>query len=343
MTGFFQEVWNIFHYYILPVLPFVALVLIEIQLMYNRRENEVMFGTEAFNEKIKAFEFTPKEVRTLEKLVRTSKFENKDAVLNTSILFENAVNEFYRVRNVLSVRDETLEAVASLRRKMDFTGANPLTMVCSTRQFCEGDRIDLEFEDFRVIKRSVIIDRSEKNWSVQAEGLDAIAKNLVGMRVLVRWTRMNDAVYSTKLPIISASSDKILFNHSEQLNKDQLRKWIREVVDFPVEVKLENGETCSGILYDISAGGLLLGLPMNFVPDQKISITFELPTFGEQNVDVKILNNLGLRNPNFPKYFSVSAVFTGTYAWTQEHILQYIFEVNRKTKTKKMGLNGVIS
>ncbi|MBR3072604.1 PilZ domain-containing protein [Fibrobacter sp.] len=337
MTGLFQEVWRVFQYYILPVLPFVALVLIEIQLMYNRRENEVMFGTEAFNEKIKAFEFTPKEVRTLEKLVRTSKFENKDAVLNTSILFENAVNEFYRVRNVLSVRDETLDAVASLRRKMDFTGANPLTMVCSTRQFNEGDRIDLEFEDFRVIKRSVIVERSEKNWSVQVDGLDAISKNLVGMRVQVRWTRMNDAVYSARIPVIAATSDKIVFNHSEQLNKDQLRKWIREVVDFPVVAKLENGETCSGMLYDISAGGLLLGLPENFKPDQKISITFELPTFGEQNVDVKILNNLGHRNPNFPMYFSVSAMFTGTYAWTQEHILQYIFEVNRKSKSKKLG------
>ena len=337
MTGLFQEVWRVFQYYILPVLPFVALVLIEIQLMYNRRENEVMFGTEAFNEKIKAFEFTPKEVRTLEKLVRTSKFENKDAVLNTSILFENAVNEFYRVRNVLSVRDETLDAVASLRRKMDFPGANPLTMVCSTRQFNEGDRIDLEFEDFRVIKRSVIVERSEKNWSVQVDGLDAISKNLVGMRVQVRWTRMNDAVYSARIPVIAATSDKIVFNHSEQLNKDQLRKWIREVVDFPVVAKLENGETCSGMLYDISAGGLLLGLPENFKPDQKISITFELPTFGEQNVDVKILNNLGHRNPNFPMYFSVSAMFTGTYAWTQEHILQYIFEVNRKSKSKKMG------
>ena len=324
MTGFFQEVWKIFQYYILPVLPFVALVLIEIQLMYNRRENEVMFGTEAFNEKIKAFEFTPKEVRTLEKLVRTSKFENKDAVLNTSILFENAVNEFYRVRNVLSVRDETLEAVASLRRKMDFTGANPLTMVCSTRQFNEGDRIDLEFEDFRVIKRSVIVERSEKNWSVHVEGLDAISKNPTGMRVLVRWTRINDAVYSTRLPIIAATSDKIVFNHSEQLNKDQLRKWIREVVDFPVDAKLENGETCSGMLYDISAGGLLLGLPENCKPDQKISITFELPTFGEQNVDVKILNNLGHRNPNFPMYFSVSAVFTGTYAWTQYIVIPHI-------------------
>ena len=335
MSSVFQEVWKIFQYYVLPVLPFVALVLIEIQLMYNRRENEEMFGTDAFNEKIKAFEFTPKEVRTLEKLVRTSKFENKDAVLNSSGLFEAAVNEFYRVRNVLSVRDETLDAVASLRCKMDFTGSNPLTMVCSTRQFNVGDRVDLELENKRVFRRALILERSEKMWSVQLEGAEAVAKSLVGTRVLIRWTRMNDAVYSTKLEVISATPGKIVFGHGEQLDKEQLRKWVREVVDFPVEATFPAGKVCTGMLYDLSAGGILLGLPEDCKPNQQISIRFELPTFGEQNVDVKVLNNLGHRNPNFPQYFSLSAVFTGAYAWTQERVLQYIFEVNHKAKAKK--------
>lgn len=340
MSSFFQEVWKMFQFYILPVLPFLALVLIEIQLMYYRRENEVMFGTEAFNEKIKAFEFTPKEVRTLEKLVRTSKFENKDAVLNSSGLFETAVNEFYRVRNVLSVRDETLEAVASLRRKMDFTGSNPVTMVCSTRQFNVGDHVDLELDGNVILKRAKILERSEKSWSVGFEGSDLKAKSLAGEHILVRWTRMNDAVYSVRLPVLSVTPEKIVFNHSERLDKEQLRKWVRAVVDFPVEAKFPGGEVCSGMLYDLSAGGILLGLPEDCKPDQQISITFELPTFGIQNVDVKVLNNLGHRNPNFPQFYSISAVFTGLYTWTQERVLQYIFEINHKTKpvkSKKMA------
>ncbi|MBQ2560838.1 MAG: PilZ domain-containing protein [Fibrobacter sp.] len=336
MSSVLHEVWKLFQYYILPVLPLLALVLIEIQLMYYRRENEVMFGTDAFNEKIKAFEFTPKEVRTLEKLVRTSKFENKDAVLNSSGLFEAAVDEFYRIRNVLSVRDETLEAVASLRRKMDFTGSNPLTMVCSTRQFNVGDRVDLVFEDHGVLKRSVIVDRSEKSWSVSIDASGLMVKTLVGMRVLVRWTRMNDAVYSVRLPVLSATSEKIIFNHSEKLDKEQLRKWVRALVDFPVEARFKDGKTCSGMLYDLSAGGILLGLPEDCKSDQQFSITFELPTFGVQNVDVKVLNNLGHRNPKFPQYYSISAVFTGAYAWTQERVLQYIFEVNHKNKPSKV-------
>ena len=341
MESSLQDVWEIFRLYILPVLPFVALVLIEVQLMYNRRENEVMFGTDAFNEKIKAFEFTPKEVRTLEKLVRSSKFEHKDAVLNSSGLFEAAVSEFYRIRNVFSVRDETLEAIAGLRRKMDFTGSNPLAMVSSTRQFNVGDSVDLEFESGQVFRRVKIVERSEKTWSVKIDGSVALAKSLQGSRVLIRWTRMNDAVYSKRLTVFAATPDNVIFTHSDQLDKEQLRKWVREVVDFPVTATFPNGEVHSGVLYDLSAGGILLGLAEDVKPDQQISISFELPTFGVQNVDVKILNNLGRRNPNFPLFNSISAVFTGSYAWTQERVLQYIFEVTRKTKSKKNEVNGV--
>ena len=341
MAGVLLEVWKIFQYYILPVLPFVALVLIEIQLMYNRRENEVMFGTDAFNEKIKAFEFTPKEVRTLEKLVRSSKFENKDAVLNSSGLFEAAVSEFYHIRNVFSVRDETLNAIAGLRRKMDFTGSNPLSMVSSTRQFNVGDNVDLEFETGQVFRRVKIVERSEKTWSVKIDGSAALAKALQGSRVLIRWTRMNDAVYSKRLSALAVTPDKVVFTHCNQLDKEQLRKWVREIVDFPVTATFPNGDVHSGVLYDLSAGGILLGLAEDCKPDQEFSISFELPTFGVQNVSVKVLNNLGHRNPNFPMYNSISAVFTGEYAWTQERVLQYIFEVTRKTKSKKNEVNGV--
>ena len=343
MASVLQEAWAIFQSYILPALPFVALVLIEIHLMYNRRENEVMFGTDSFNEKIKAFEFTPKEVRTLEKLVRSSKFENKDAVLNSSGLFETAVSEFYRIRNVFSVRDETLDAISCLRRKMDFTGANPLSIVCSSRQFNVGDRVDLEFENGLLVKRSQILERSEKTWSVSIEGSVSLAKSISGSRALVRWTRMNDAVYSVRLSVFSASPNKVVFLHSDKLEKEQLRKWVRQVVDFPVTATFPNGEVHSGVLYDLSAGGILLGLTEDCKPDQQFSISFEIPTFGVQNVDVKVLNNLGHRNPDFPLYNSISAVFTGSYAWTQEHVLQYIFEATRKSKAKKMGKNDVLT
>ena len=345
MVEFLQKVWEFFQIYILPALPFVALVLIEIHLMYNRRENEVMFGTNAFDEKIKAFEFTPEEVETLDDLVRTSKFENKDAVLNSSGLFEAAVNEFYRVNGVLNSNKEndlkTLDSIALLRQKLNFTGSNPLAMVCSSRQFNVGDRVDLELGNGLLLKRSEIIGRSEKNWSIKIDDSVSIPKSLVGTHALIRWTRTNDAVYSMRLPVLAVTPHKILFHHCDKLEKEQLRKWVRQVVDFPVTATFPNGEVRSGVLYDLSAGGILLGLAEDCKPDQQFTISFELPTFGEQNVEVKVLNNLGRRNPDFPLYNSISAVFTGSYAWTQERVLQYIFEATRKVKGRENPQNGV--
>lgn len=326
------------------VLIFLAFVLVEVQLMYKRRENEVMFGTDAFNDKVNAFDFTPKEVETLDELVRTSKFENKDAVLNSSLLFETAVNEYYRLYNVMSNKPSMLElqdSIASLRKKMGFTGANPLSMVCSTRQFNIGDCVDLEFENGVVVKRTPILERSEKTWSVRLEASSKVVKS--GMHALIRWTRMNDAVYFKRLSVLAVTPDKVIFMHCDQLDKEQLRKWVREVVDFPVEATFPDGKVETGVLYDLSAGGILLGLSEDCRPDQQFSISFELPTFGVQKVDVKVLNNLGHKNPDFPMYFSIAAVFTGSYAWTQERVLQYIFEVNRKTKSKKRALKTATS
>ena len=336
-----EEILDIVADAFLPVISFVVLVLIEIDFMYNRRKKEVTFGTKAFNDKIKAFAFTEKEEEVLKELVLASKFENMDAVLNSSGLFETAVSGYYRIQDVSHVPAEKLEAVASLRRKMDFTGSNPLSMVCSTRQFNVGDRVDLEFVDSgQMFKRCQILEISEKTWSVKIDVSSTFAKSIVGSHALVRWTRMNDAVYSKTLTVFSASTDKVVFTHSDSLDKEQLRKWVRQVVDFPVTATFPNGEVHSGVLYDLSAGGILLGLTEDCRPDQQFSISFELPTFGTQNVDVRVLNNLGHRNPSYPLYNSISAVFTGEYAWTQERVLQFIFESTRKSNSKKMESNG---
>ena len=109
----------------IAILGLVLLVLIEIHRSNDRRENAEMFGTKDFENKVEERGLTPKEIRTMEKLVRASKFENKDAVLNSSHLFEAAVCDFYDFRDVDKVRDETLDAITGLREKLAFDAANP--------------------------------------------------------------------------------------------------------------------------------------------------------------------------------------------------------------------------
>lgn len=310
----------------------LLLVLVEIHRINYRRDNEDMFGTVAFNEKVKRFAFTDKEKRTLEKMIRTSSFENKDAVLNSSGLFEAAVTNFYEYRDVFKIRDETVDAVESLRKKMDFTAANPQTQVCSTRQFCVGDRIDLLLEDGQVFKHSEIIHRSEKEWFISYDESRGSALSFIGKEVVVRWTRPDDAVYSAKLQVRSCLPGQLILPHSSNLDKKQLRRWVRELVSFPVMATFPDGTTCGGTLFDLSAGGIMIGLPRDCRSGLHLQIKFELPSFGEENVEIEILRNLGHKKADFPNYFCLTASFAGAFGWTQERVLQYIFEVNKNKK-----------
>ena len=317
------------------ILGLVLLVLIEIRRSNLRREHEEMFGTKEFDEKVAAHNLTPKEIRTLEKLVRASKFENKDAVLNSSHLFETAVSDFYEIRDVDMVRDETLDAVSDLRQKLAFDASNPFAVIASTRQFNVGNRVDLLLDGVGKLKHSEIVSQREKKWKVAYDGSFGPGSAYVGKDVRIRWTRPEDAVYSTNVRVCGSEPGLLVLRHSITLEKQQLRRWLREIVDFPVEADFADGTTCKGRLYDLSAGGILIGLPIECESGLHIRIRFELPSFGPEDVEIEILRNLGHKNPEYPDLFSTTASFTGAFGWTQERVLQYIFEVNKRKKAKE--------
>lgn len=319
----------------------VLLVLLEIHRINYRREHEVMFGTESFDEKVKAFSFTDKERRTLEKMVRASSFENKDAVINSSRLFEKAVSNFYDFRDVFDIRDETLAAVESIRNKMDFTAKNPLAEVCSSRQFSVQDRIDLYLDGGRVFKHSEIVWKNEKEWAISYDGSCGPSNFFVGKDVTVRWTRPGDAVYSSVLTVRACTVDTLVLPHSESLDKRQLRRWVREQVSFPLKATFPDGTSIGGMLMDLSAGGIMLGLPIACTAGIHLQIEFELPSFGMENVEVEILRNLGTKNKEHPDFYCLTASFTGKFGWTQERVLQYLFEVNKARMEREMSEKGM--
>ena len=327
---------------IIIFLFFALFALWEIRGINRRREHEEMFGTQTFDAQVAERGFSDKEIRTLDKIIRTSSFENKDAILNSSGLFEQAVSTFYDVRNVFSVRDETVEAVERLRNKMNFTASNPLSEIYSTRQFNVGDRIDMVPENGTLIKRSEIIWRTEKEWAISYDGSDGPASSMVGRNIRIRWTRPDDAIYSTVVPIRRLDdSANFVLPHSASLDKRQLRRWVREQVAFPVTAVFENGETLYGTLLDLSAGGIMIGLPKECYPGQHMRIQFELPSFGDEDVEIEILRNLGQRNQDFPNYYCLTASFRGKFGWTQERVLQYLFELSKSKKETKKWVKEV--
>lgn len=314
-------------------LALILLVLLEIHRINYRRANEVMYGTDSFDEKVATIGFSDKEKRTLDKIIRESSFENKDAILNSSGLFEAAVSNFYKMRYVFDVRDETLAAVERLRNKLDFMARNPLAEIFSTRQFNVGDRVDLLLDEGKAMVHSSILRRNEKEWTVAYDASVGQPISFVSKEIRIRWTRPDDAIYSTSVAVHNADHEgNLLLLHSSSLDKRQLRRWVREQVVFPVTAHLENGSSCEGALLDLSAGGIMLGLPVECYPGQHLRIQFELPSFGDEDVEIEILRNLGYKNKDFPSYFCLTASFSGAFGWTQERVLQYLFELSKAKK-----------
>jgi c-di-GMP-binding flagellar brake protein YcgR len=232
--------------------------------------------------------------------------------------------------------------VERLRNKMNFTASNPLSEIYSTRQFNVGDRIDMIPDNGTLIKRSEIVWRTEKEWAISYDGSDGPAKSFVGRDFRIRWTRPDDAIYSTTVSIRRLDdSANLVLPHSSSLDKRQLRRWVREQVAFPVTAVFENGETLYGTLLDLSAGGIMIGLPKECYPGQHMRIQFELPSFGDEDVEIEILRNLGQRNQEFPNYYCLTASFRGKFGWTQERVLQYLFELSKSKKETKKWVKEV--
>ena len=319
----------------LTVVMVLALVALwEFHRSSYRREHEVMFGTPLFDALVKELGLAPAEVKVLEKLVRASKYENKDAILNTASLFESAVSNYYDYKSVEKVLPENRTIIETLRNKLNFTAENHLATICSTRQYNVGNRVDLVLDNGQKMSHSEILQRDEAQMSVAYDDSLGAGRSMVGRSILLRWTRPEDAVYTARVEVLSYRDGELIISHSGNLEKKQLRRWVREIVNFPVEATFSDGSVYQGVLLDLSAGGILLGLPLDCFSGQHMKIRFELPSFGEEDVEIEILRNLGHKNPKYPDLFILTASFAGAFGWTQERVLQYIFEIHKQNGLK---------
>ena len=313
------------------------LLLLGWELLKNikQRKDAEMFGFEAFEEKKSFYNLDDKEASILEKLVRHSSFSNKDALFNSALLFEEAVNNFYTLKGVSLIRKETLDIIRVLRQKLGFyvdTKGVPFT---STRQLVPKERVNLLFESI-IKEQTEILELNEYSWTVAYSGhWTPNYQSLVGASINVRWTRPEDAVYYGDIKVLKAFPDKLELSHLVDFEKVQLRRWLREPVLFPLEAFITETYKLEGMLFDLSAGGVLLGLPTYELLFNEFEIQFELPNFGVERVKIEILSNLSKKKEEYSDLYLYTAVFSGEFGRIQERVLQYLIEVHKNQKKQK--------
>lgn len=313
------------------------LVLLEVHRNNQKREHEEMFGSDEFMKKSSRFRLTEKERHTMDKLVRRSVFSNKDALFNSSALFEDAVNRFYEFRKLDSIREITLSSVTVLRRKLGFTVGNDDIIFVSTRQFEPGTLVHLKFNG--KTESLCVGSINEKMFTLvrEQDGNEFFEK---GTRYPLSWKRAGDAVYTSYPKFEKKIGEKLVFLHTTKIDREQQRLWVREKVDIEIQAELPSKEIVQGRLFDLSANGIGVGLPESLDAGSVIRITFELPSYGKDEVEVQILRNLGKKNAEYPDLFSYSAKFIGDFAWTNEKVLQYIFELRRRQNRLQRGVSA---
>jgi len=320
---------------VVSIFLLLLLILVEAHRSEKRRESEEMFGSQSYEIKKELLNLTEKEMHTIEKIVRQSTFSNKDAVFNSSILFEEAVNRFYEFRKINQIRAETLQSVSSLREKLGFTVNHKYCILNSSRQFITGIKITLLSNSKPEKEHSEVISVDEKSWRVKLSGVwgGDFYPSLEGTIISIRWTQPDEAVYSGKVKVLKASQSELELSHIIEFEKLQLRRWIREQVLIPVEGFISDSSKLEGFLFDLSAGGILVGLPISEIPTRVIEIQFSLPSFGSDRVKIEILRKLSKKSQEYPDLYLYTASFSGEFGRIQEKVLQYIFQVHKKKKT----------
>ena len=316
--------------FLVATLFLILVVLVEISRSNHRRELGKMFATEAFEKKSDLLDLNSEERMMLERLVRQSDFSNKDAVLNSPILFEEAVDFVYKLnRGAENISPGDRDLISKLRSKLGHLDSAGKYSYTSTRQFAVGKDVSLVLlENGREHSVHTQINcLNEVYWGVRAA--DVSSEIPVGKKIVVRLNIPGEAVYQTKVRVLGVNRDSLLLEHSIYLHKEQLRRWIRQSVFFPVHVEYD-GATQEGFLVDLSAGGILLSLPVAIPEKALVRIRFALPGFGEENLQIRILRQLHNGIPNEKNgRVDHSASFIGEFGETQERVLQYIFKVRR--------------
>lgn len=326
--------WALF----IATLFLVLIVLVEISRSNRRRELGKMFASDKFDEKVQRFHLSEIEQAMLERLVRQSSFSNKDSVLNSPLLFEEAVNDVYKLNHgVENISPVDCDTIGNLRKKLGHLENASKFSYISTRQFLSGMDVTLVPPDrsskAHLLHRK-ILSLNERCWCVSTEGVK-FPREYLGRKIGVRFNIPGEAIYSARVRVLGIDdSGNLILEHSTKIHKEQLRRWIRLAVRFPVHLEVGEKEM-DGFLIDLSAGGILLALPEALNENALVRIRFLLPGFGEELLDVRILRVLHKGEKDVKTGgIDHSASFIGDFGKTQEHVLQYIFQERRKSELR---------
>jgi c-di-GMP-binding flagellar brake protein YcgR len=271
----------------------------------------------------------------LETAIAEARVSNADAVLASPRIFEESREAYYKSRGgAAKVTEDVRAAFHSIRTKIGFSPLPVEIPFLVTRQFIPGMSMTIEDPHNGRAGDPVMVEEvNELFWCVGKPSF-AVSK---GKNVRLYLTRQGDAEYTIETEIDEVQTHRLVLRHTRDLQRKQLRNWVRVDVSLPVQVShaSEDGSevvTLKGRIMDISGGGVALRIPQS--PQVKrgsyLKLDFQLNESRLQDVDVEVNRDPKVLGGGETPMFQLSVTFRDIPKATQERIVRFVFERQRQ-------------
>lgn len=313
----------------------------------HRREKLKEFSEQKFKSLAGQFGLNSGELFELHRLVKAVTPVSPEAVFSSVSIFEEAVDK--ECQNIVKKWGTTAKAdsaVLPLRTIRNKIGYNHLPFevpLASTRNVEIGQFIALSLPGTQkvAVEQAVASINGELELVVKYPVGEELFKIDTLREITVNFTRNGDGYYTVMMKVISIdlAKGKVVLGHSIDMDRNQLRKHVRMIVNLPLKCRVINRSSRDrlpapgqmveeSILIDIGGGGLAFISEQELDPDDTVSLVFALSrkTYAIKGSIVAVIPQEGNRGVKFKHRVAFKAVDQSDV----EHIVKYIFSKQRE-------------
>jgi len=225
---------------VIGFIVFISIV-VQIGLYLIRRKKYILEQWDWYYRMSEAKDLSVKEMKILREMIKKSKVKNPVNVFKSIKLFDRCVDfEFKRLNLTEDEKEEYIDEISELRRKLHFDRYPPGEILNSTRGITLNQRIRMEFsiDDKKYYISSTVLNVKEDSIYVLLPRSEKY-KNLfkVGQPLEIYFWRFGDGGYrfSTVVKNIITEPQGILqVGHSEDIERTQRRHYYRIYVSLPL-------------------------------------------------------------------------------------------------------------
>ena len=319
------------------------LVLLEILRAGKGQREKIDIGWQYFAEVAAHKRLTAQEVEILKRIVEDGGVSSADMVFDSSFVYEEALESFLKLNGRQLDKDETQYALLrGLRLKLGYSHLPPEIPLSGTRQMEEGMVVSLT-DDEGLARKGRIQEVREKAWAISLDG-EIPPTVAVGGAVELSLLRPGDGEYAVKLPVLATRLGQrmVYLPHTRQLERKQLRNWVRIDVNIPCRVTVmarcegweqsqggpSVGMVLEGRLLDLSGGGTCARFTSPIPQGYKLSLNFDLPGTSLRGVRCEVMRMTSVVKAN-REDFEHNLKFSEMETAFQEKIVRYVFEKQR--------------